>query len=178
MKKVLLVLGLMVALTLIGPGQPKAEVDSTKIFIYSTGFVVIPVDDGAPKYDVHLGWQFGGHYKVGKNVSIGGIYKNWKQKAETATMDLTGEFKGGVLTYWVNEYGSKFNLGFMGGIGQAKVRTEEGTDGDKTEIFGMILKYQFFENINFVGALQIGSFGDTDKDALMINLGIGAPISF
>ena len=174
MKKLLLALLLVCVLAI----PAIAQIDSSKIFIYSTAFVVIPTDDGAAEYDPYIGWQFGGHYRLGKNISAGLLYKSWKERADASTRDLTGEYKGGVLCYWVNEYGSKTNLGFMGGIGQAKVTTAEGTDGDKTEIFGMILKYEFFENINLMGMVQIGSFGNTAEDALMISLGIGAPISF
>jgi len=176
-KKLIFILAIIVGLNMIFPDAPKAE-DTSKVFIYGTGFAVVPTDDGAAEYDPYFGFQFEGHYKVGQNVSIGATYKSWQQRADLAKEDLVAEYKGGFFTYWVNPYGEEFNLGFMAGIGQAKVTTADGTNGDKSEIFGMIVKINLFKNIAAVGTAQIGSFGDTDEDALMISVGVGAPISF
>lgn len=152
--------------------------DTSKVFLSCNAAFVLPTDDGAGTYDPDFGVNFDGFYAVGKHVSLGGSYKSWRLKSETSDTKLSGSYTGGSLIYWVNENGAKLNLGFLGGVGQSKIAEGNEINQNLAEIFGMVAKYKIFENIYATGTVKIGRFGDLQHDALMVSLGIGAPISF
>lgn len=167
---------LIFVLTLILGVPAMAQVDSSKVFVYGSGFIALPTDDGAGTYDPYFGFQFEGHYKLGERYSVGGTYKEWKLRGEGSRQDMSMEYKAVVGTYWVHPYGSHFNLGVMAQVGQSKVVTEEGTNKNMAEVFGMVLKKHIYQKVYAVGTLKIGQFGELDENCLMISLGIGAPL--
>lgn len=180
MKKLLillLMLILIVGFNIMFADKPKAQ-DTSKIFIYATAFGAFPTDQGALTYNPHFGFQFEGHYKMGRNISIGGTYKNWKLRADNAPQDMYAEHKAGILTYWVNDYGASFNVGFMGELGQSIISDENGTNRNFSEVYGMVIQKTIYQQLTVVGTVKIGRFGDLEQDNLMVSLGLGAPITF
>jgi hypothetical protein len=174
MFKKLILLSVLVLLFVI----PLQAQDSSKVFVFFSAFGAFPTDDGAGTYDPWLGAQFKGTYKTGERFSTGITYKSWQLKAQNSESDLSGEYIAGNLTYWVHPYNSKFNLGFMGQLGQSQIANGNEKNDNFAMVYGMVVKKYLYKEVYLVGDVEIGRFGDLENDALMISLGVGAPISF
>lgn len=175
-KKLILLLSLVCFLAIPAGAW---EIDSSKVFVNATGFVALPTLDGAGTYDYNLGFQIEGHYRLGEKFSMGATYKDWRLDDESNSQILTTEFKAGIFTYWVNPYGSLFNLGWVCELGQAKTVSEEGISKNLGIIAGVTLQRYIYENIYCVGTVKVGKLGEPkgdnlpEQECLLISVGIG-----
>lgn len=171
-KKLILVLGLVLILAV--PGM--AQVDSTKLFVYGTGFGALPTDDDGT-YDISGGFQVKTQYRIFDHVSLGVTYQDVNLRGEKLHKDASAEYKAGQLTIWALEVGSPFNLGFIVEGGQSTIVNGEGITNSMGMASGMVITKSVYKTIHMALFMEYAKLGDKE-DCFLISLGMGAPISF
>lgn len=175
MKKLLilvLMLSLIVGLNIISPDKPRAQ-DTTKIFVSSSAWLTIPALKGAANFDPAMGIAFGGEKILADGYfSVGGHYQKWQINGENGTSDTKGEFMAVRTSYWIQPFGSKYNICINFVPGYSKV-----VNGSITEDqFGMAssvgLSYCIFPGAHLRLNWGIGKYGDDEQDAFNVDLGL------